>query len=65
MRHDLAEEALRALLDELPAEFSTVPPDAPGPHTRESFKVVKRRNVRAVHEALWDLQVYFGLQEDE
>ncbi len=52
-----AREALRRLLWELPAEFSE-PPEAEG---RSALRVIKRRNVLAVHRALWDLQVATGL----
>lgn len=52
-----AEKALRALLMELPAEFSG-PVDEVG---RESFSVIKRSNVRTVHEALLVLQHYLGV----
>lgn len=62
MRHDNAEEALKTLLLELPYEFSHVHPES-AEHRRQ-FQVIKRSNVRRVHEALWELQQYFGLQED-
>ncbi len=62
MRQDLAIDALKALLGELPYEF-TLPPGSV--NTREGFKVIKRNNVRTIHEALWELQLYFGLQEDK
>lgn len=60
--HDNAVVALVTLLRELPAEFSDGPPDIKG-EGRESFTVIKARNVRTVHQALWDLQEYFGLDE--
>ena len=60
--HDNAEQAMKALLAELPAEFSLDDP-AELPCARESFKVIKNRNVRAVHEALWELQEYLGMVE--
>lgn len=63
MAHDKAEEALKALLWELPYEFSNIAPDDL-PVSRSQFKVIKSTNVRKVHESLWNLQVYFGLQED-
>lgn len=59
--HDLAVEAMTALLAELPAEFTHDDPNSIEP--REQFKVIKRRNVRAVHEALWDLQIHLGMKE--
>ncbi len=60
--HEMAIEALEDLLAELPAEFSFFPPDEIEP--RNEFRVIKQSNVRAVHEALWQLQLYFGLQEN-
>lgn len=60
--HDAAVEAMKALLWELPAEFSEGPPDIKG-EGRDSFFVVKKSNVRKVHRALWDLQVHLGMQE--
>lgn len=63
MRHDSAVEAMKRLLDELPAEFSRSDP-AIEPSGRDSFFVIKNRNVRTVHRALWDLQVSLGMQED-
>lgn len=63
MANDKAEDALRALLAELPYEFSADDPEFL-PCQRRSFQVVKPSNVRRVHEALWELQIYFGLQED-
>lgn len=54
---DRADRALKALLRELPAEFSQGPPDTHG-HGRHQFMVIKQRNVRTVHEALWELQKY-------
>lgn len=61
MRNDLAEDALRALLWELPAEFRD-DPDTVEP--RSEFRVIKKSNVRKVHRALWELQEYFGLTDD-
>lgn len=61
---DDAAQCLKALLAELPAEFSDYRPGPDRP-SRPSFQVIKHRNVRAVHEALWELQIYFGLQEEE
>lgn len=49
-------EALRAVLNELPAEFSDGPP---GGHTRPEFRVIKPDNVERVHAGLWALQRYF------
>jgi hypothetical protein len=62
--HDSAVEAMTRLLAELPAEFSSAP-HRDTLHTRQSFQVIKKRNVRTVHEALWELQVFLGMQEDE
>lgn len=66
MAHDKAVDALKALLWELPAEFGDPPPPPSIGNVgyRDSFKVVKRSNVRKVHEALWELQEYFGLTEE-
>ena len=61
--HDNAVQCMKSLLAELPAEFSMNPP-GDGP-TRDSFRVIKERNVRAVHEALWELQIFLGMQEEE
>ena len=58
--HDAAKEAMTALLAELPAEFSMYNPNEVRP--RESFTVIKERNVRTVHQALWDLQEYLGMK---
>jgi hypothetical protein len=63
MHKDDAAQCLKALLAELPAEFSMSPPDPKG-EGRESFQVIKKRNVRSVHGALWELQIYFGLQDE-
>lgn len=63
MTKDEAAFCLEALLAELPAEFSTTQPA--DTVERDRFMVIKSRNVRSVHEALWELQIYFGLQKDE
>lgn len=60
-RHDAAIVDLMTLLRELPAEFSERPGSV---ETRESFSVIKKRNVRTVHDALWGLQEYFGLTDE-
>lgn len=60
--HDAAMDALKDLLWQLPAEFSAGPPHGP---SRPNFRVLKSSNVRKVHQALWDLQEYFGMTEDE
>lgn len=60
MTHNDAVEALKALLWELPYEFSVDPEITP---TRSQFKVIKASNVRKIHKALWELQVYFGMVE--
>jgi hypothetical protein len=54
---DVARDALRRLLGELPAEFRRDPA-----HTveRHEFRVIKQSNVRKVHRALWDLQQTLG-----
>lgn len=52
-------ESLERLLAELPAEFGEDPSDT---IPRKEFRVIKQRNVRAVHEALWELQQYFGMK---
>lgn len=62
--HDSAVQCMKALLAELPAEFSVDDP-AVLPCAREEFRVIKNRNVRAVHEALWELQEYLGMQEED
>jgi hypothetical protein len=62
MAYDKAVDALKALLLELPAEFDMNPADSTS--TRTQFRVIKARNVRKVHEALWELQEYFGLTEE-
>ena len=59
MSRNEAMQCLEALLAELPAEFSRHPGTA---ESRGSFRVIKESNVRRVHEALWGLQVYFGMQ---
>jgi hypothetical protein len=65
MAHDNAVDALKALLWELPAEFSREnPSDMPIDERREEFYVVGRHNIGKVHFALWELQEYFGLTED-
>lgn len=51
-----AKAALKALLWELPAEFS----GPVGGFTRHEFKVIKQSNVRKVHESLHELIEYFG-----
>lgn len=58
-----AVEALKALLWELPAEFGTDPEECVW--ARSEFSVLKKSNVRKVHEALWDLQQYFGMVDDD
>lgn len=62
MTQDEAAFCLEVLLAELPAEFSMTCPD--DSVTRDKFMVIKSRNVHSVHEALWELQIYFGLQEE-
>ncbi len=62
MAHDSAIDALKALLWELPAEFSHDDP-AEFPIERHEFRVIKNSNCKKVHRALWELQQYFGLQE--
>lgn len=62
MAHDAAVDALKELLAELPLEFSAYNPET-NPVNRGEFRVVKQSNCRKVHRALWELQVYFGLQE--
>jgi hypothetical protein len=57
-----AKDALRRLLNELPMEFSMYEPGEG--YTRDSFSVIKRRNVLTVHQALWDLQQYFGVDNN-
>jgi hypothetical protein len=59
--HDAAVDAMTALLAELPAEFSHEPTETS--RLRREFKVVKRRNVRRVHNALWELQQHLGMVE--
>lgn len=63
MTHDRAVGALNALLAELPFEFSARNPET-DPFTHEEFRVIKRSNCQSVHHALWELQVYFGLQDE-
>lgn len=58
-KREEAAEALKSLLWELPAEFSTDPDEEDSSETREFFTVVKRSNVRKIHRALWTLQEYF------
>jgi hypothetical protein len=60
--HDAAQDALKALLWELPAEFSQGPPDTKG-DGRASFSVIKTNNVRRVHQALWELQEYLDVNQ--
>lgn len=60
--HDNAVQCMTALLAELPVEFSTDNPET-NPCRREQFQVIKNSNVKAVHEALWELQVFLGMQE--
>lgn len=60
---DEAARQLKMLLAELPWEFSDEDP-ATWAWTRDYFKVIKQSNVQHVHEALWALQIYFGLQEE-
>lgn len=55
-----AVDALVSLLEELPAEFRYNPAMLTD---RESFTVKKKRNVRKVHKALWELQNYFFLTD--
>lgn len=59
--HDAAVEAMETLLAELPAEFSQAPTEES--RLRREFKVIKRRNVRRVHNALWELQQHLGMVE--
>ena len=61
--HDAAQQALTDLLAELPWEFSNEPPGYGEQYPRESFKVIKRSNVRRVHQALWDLQEYLDVNQ--
>lgn len=59
--HDNAVEALKALLWELPAEFSQPPGEVSD--SRDNFMVIKKSNVRKVHRALWELQEYFDINQ--
>lgn len=61
--HDSAVEAMTRLLAELPAEFSDEP-KVSSLYTRQSFQVIKKRNVRTVHEALWELQQFLGMRDE-
>jgi hypothetical protein len=61
--HDSAVEAMTRLLAELPAEFSDEP-RVDNQYVRESFQVIKKRNVRTVHEALWELQQFLGMRDE-
>lgn len=64
--HDSAVEAMSRLLAELPAEFSSEPPSREDWElTRNEFRVIKRSNVRTVHEALWELQQFLGMRDDD
>lgn len=54
--------ALRAVLNELPAEFSEGPPDG---RTRSQFRVIKRSNVERVHAGLWILQRHFEIEPED
>lgn len=58
---DEAREALLSLLWELPAEFS----DTDVSNPRPKFSVIKKSNVRRVHQSLITLQRYFELLEEE
>ena len=58
-----AHDALTRLLAELPAEF--VHPRNGAHRSRESFQVIKERNVGTVHDALWDLQVAVGFRHPQ
>lgn len=62
--HDSAVEAMTRLLAELPAEFSEAPQED-NLRTRQSFQVIKKRNVRTVHESLWELQQFLGMRDDD
>lgn len=59
---DAARQTMQALLAELPSEFSSPPGSRSSMRTQ--FSVVTRSNVKAVHEALWELQVYLGMQNE-
>lgn len=56
-----AKQALRDLLLELPYELGSAPETVLWPRNR--IEVIKERNVRTVHKALWVLQNYFGLED--
>lgn len=62
-QHDAVVEAVKLMLGELPMEFSMGPPDVKG-EGRSSFTVIKKRNVRRVHEGLWAIQEYLGMTDD-
>jgi len=64
--HDNAVQCMKALLAELPAEFSCTDPETiDRMDHRPEFRVIKRSNVRAVHEALWELQKFLGMIDDD
>lgn len=62
MAHDNAQEALEALLDELPWFFSEDPKDHENLAMTE-FRVIKKSNIRKVHRALWELQEYLDVNQ--
>lgn len=62
MDREIAMQSLKDLLAELPAEFSYSVPGAHEP--RSSFKVTKKRNTLRIHQSLWNLQRFFGLQSE-
>lgn len=49
--------ALKAVLAELPVEFSQGPPSD---YSRYEFRVIKPSNVAAVHRGLWTLQQFLS-----
>jgi hypothetical protein len=59
--NDVAVDALKALLWEFPAEFSL--PRNGAHRSREQFSVIKESNVDKVHDALWTLQEYLGVNQ--
>jgi len=62
MAHDRAEEAVEAILAELPVWMGEDPDlFEPMDYPRE-VEVKTRKNIRKVHQALWELKEYLGME---
>lgn len=61
--HDAVVDAVEKMLGELPWEFSQDP--ATSTYPLQEFRVIKKSNIRRVHEGLWAIQEYLGMTDGD